>query len=167
KRSLQLGSALDDFINAESRGMKCRRIVSQLYFNNDTAGKSEGIILNATKIMSKAATEKLGAVAMRQFGPYPFMSDDILDRLVDCIHEDKIQDLPSIRIETLWRQDRVTEFGQSLLDLILAVSPPPPPPVVTVPAVKSRAPTKCQRCGNVGHNSKFCTSFLLNLINVV
>lgn len=37
KRTIELGSALDDFINAATRCIKCRRRVPNLYFGNDKA----------------------------------------------------------------------------------------------------------------------------------
>jgi hypothetical protein len=38
-QSLKIGSALDDLINAPTRGIKCRRTVFNMYFGNDKACK--------------------------------------------------------------------------------------------------------------------------------
>lgn len=39
KRTLEIGSALDDLINAATRGIECRRCVPNMYFGNNKACK--------------------------------------------------------------------------------------------------------------------------------
>jgi superfamily II DNA/RNA helicase len=38
-RGVEVGSAMDDYINAKDRGISCRRVVSTLYFGNDKTRK--------------------------------------------------------------------------------------------------------------------------------
>lgn len=38
RRDVPLGSALDDFVNARTWGIKCLRSIPMLYFNNDVNG---------------------------------------------------------------------------------------------------------------------------------
>lgn len=46
KREIEIGRALNDFINAGSRGLKCRREVLNVYFSNDKAGECSSFRLN-------------------------------------------------------------------------------------------------------------------------
>lgn len=92
----------------------------------------------------------LGAVAVREWGPTAFMSDDTVQRLVDCFHADKLPSVAAIGRETQWREDRVTEFGDNILALVDQYRPPPPPvePVI-------RGPRLCGSCRQPGHNREF------------
>ena len=39
RRGVEVGSAMDDYINAKDRGISCRRVVPMLYFGNDKTRK--------------------------------------------------------------------------------------------------------------------------------
>lgn len=51
KRTVELGSALDGFINAVTHYIKCQRYVPNLYFGNDQACKSNILFNNHCTIL--------------------------------------------------------------------------------------------------------------------
>ncbi|KAF7964920.1 hypothetical protein HWV62_1645 [Athelia sp. TMB] len=78
------------------------------------------------------ATAILGRMKVRKWGDILFMSDEIIQRLVDCAHENKISSAEHIAKETRWRQEYLDQCGTSLLAIItrysaLPTAPPIPP----------------------------------------
>ncbi|KZP11027.1 hypothetical protein FIBSPDRAFT_871943 [Athelia psychrophila] len=58
------------------------------------------------------------------------MSDEIIQRIVDGVHANKISSADHIAKETRWRRDYVDQCADSLLALIKRYTPAPlvPPP---------------------------------------
>ncbi|KAK7692968.1 hypothetical protein QCA50_004609 [Cerrena zonata] len=64
------------------------------------------------------ALEKLGVFDYEEYGVVLFMSDEILQRLIDCFHYRKLSTLDSIKKETRWRNDLIDTYGPSILALV-------------------------------------------------
>lgn len=100
------------------------------------------------------ATKKLGAMAIRKYGPELFLPDQLVDRIVDCSQYGKITSLEHLLKETHWRKDRVTEFGDSLLNMLQSNPINPTAPLANE-LILAKAPVKerrCGVCGQTGHN---------------
>ncbi|KZP09118.1 hypothetical protein FIBSPDRAFT_964226 [Athelia psychrophila] len=90
------------------------------------------------------------------------MSEEILQRLVDCAHVGKITTATSVEKETHWRRDWIDKSITSLLTVIEAHSSRPPvlgistsgaSSNVAVPRVSFvRKTVTCSACRMVGHN---------------
>jgi hypothetical protein len=127
------------------------------------------------------ATIKFGPVIVRTYGSKLFISDDMLDRLVLCAQNQKVQDVAQIIKETSWKADRAHEFGASLISLLLAHFPLPviplPPaiqpafasgnltasassnivgPLLPRPQRKTATVRTCSKCHQEGHISTYC-----------
>ncbi|KAF7981237.1 hypothetical protein HWV62_34599 [Athelia sp. TMB] len=85
------------------------------------------------------AVSVLGKFKVRKWGVLLFMSDETVQRIVDCVHIAKISTIEHIAKETRWRRDYLDRCAVSLLALIEAHSPQPPPPPPPPPAVAARA----------------------------
>ncbi|KAF7966472.1 hypothetical protein HWV62_38172 [Athelia sp. TMB] len=110
----------------------------------------------------------LGRMTVRKWGAILFMSDEIIQRIVDCAHDKKITTADHIAKETRWRRDYVDKCADSILALInkhVPPSPVPPPPASRVlaaldadesntsaPAKRVRQPNRCGLCKALGHN---------------
>lgn len=110
----------------------------------------------------------LGRMTVRKWGDIIFMSDEIIQCLVDCAHDKKISTAEHIAKETHWRRDYVDQCAGSLLAIINKYTlPPPAPPALPVSRVLAaltanesststpakRRQNKCSACGGLGHNS--------------
>lgn len=241
---------VDDLINAVSRGIKCRRKVSTLYFGNDKCRESSDLIVNITSSTTCSATDdhmkcdetnplgcprccpkltdiccdicnptelqdrlttltiarptrappkshikpytktlvhfnlrdkifewrlenavkKLGVLAIRKYGPELFLSDQLVDRIVDCAHHGKITLCDHLLKETHWRKDRVDEFGESLLTVLRSLPLSLAAPVNSaLPSISAKAPVKerrCGACGITGHNRGFVHSHSAHFLTV-
>ncbi|KAK7687654.1 hypothetical protein QCA50_008869 [Cerrena zonata] len=73
----------------------------------------------------KAALELLGEFIVEEYGDIAFMSDEILQRIVDCIHFGKTLTLDTLKKETGWRNNLIQQYGQSLLDAVRDYLPSP------------------------------------------
>jgi hypothetical protein len=243
-----LEPAMDDFINAGSRGLKCHRTVLNIYFGNNTIGAFSFcdelsiltlyfIVENDTPCMpedprgcprctvrcptlccdldSPAAFERFTVEAIKStraparsrikldyiktpndnnlddaleqwrletmervygkgvnadLGPGLVLPDDILDRILDCTHYDKINSIEQLEKETRWVE--AARFGEEILQIIRQHRPRqnlPLQPSTNMPN-RSSAPSKsrrvitCSACGVVGHNRipiSFCFCFLI------
>ncbi|KAG6908159.1 hypothetical protein DXG01_005920 [Tephrocybe rancida] len=106
------------------------------------------------------ATAQLGPLAVRQYGAKPFISDQIVDRLVLCARAHKLPTVSCISKEAEWRKDWATTHGTSLLSLVLSHFPPPTTtqspaqPTDATPATGDTVPKKrtmgCSRCKEAG-----------------
>lgn len=104
------------------------------------------------------ALVKFPKAAVRDLGASILLSDEILNRIVECAHAKKLSSPADLYKETKWRKDWVEEFGESLLALVCHYYPPPPTTSNTSTdtrpsAVSRRAPAKCGACGATGHIS--------------
>lgn len=125
----------------------------------------------------------LGQQKVRKWGAMLFMSDEIVQRIVDCAHNGKIRTAEHIAKETRWRGDYIDQCAVSLLNVIAAHSPPPPPPpplppattVAPAPALRvltllaenepctgalAKRVTKCSACKGLGHTSTFTPQYI-------
>lgn len=113
----------------------------------DAADHDRKLFLELEKWRDERAIEALGCANFEEWGAEMFMSDETLQRLVDCAHVGKLQTVEAIHRETRWRKDHTVKFGTSLLEIITMCAP-----ALSLP-VKSTA-RNCSACGNPGHNSK-------------
>lgn len=130
------------------------------------------------------ALEKLGDNDYEEYGVVLFMSDEILQRIIDCFHYRKISTLDGIKKETHWRSDLIETYGPSILTIVQKVDPPattstsdisisntspslntpvsgpsaqPSSSTAQVPTNFGPKPTKvrvCSACKQPGHNSE-------------
>ena len=113
------------------------------------------------------AITKFGNVLVRTYGPNIFMSDEIVERIVICVHGDKLKTATHISKETHWCEDRVHDHAESLLALIKTYSIIPPGSTSAStsmqesssasPSVQKqrRSPPKCSKCRQEGHIGVF------------
>ncbi|KAG2029679.1 hypothetical protein BDR03DRAFT_1018079 [Suillus americanus] len=122
------------------------------------------------------------------FGPQMIMSNKILNRIVDLAHYHKILSTASLFEQTSWCYS--SEYGQSILDIILTciplpiVQPPAPPTVIislplglssstnqqpststsatNVIMFASKRSRKCHACGSADHiaSNKLCPRYI-------
>lgn len=111
-----------------------------------------------------AAQSKLGDLIIRQWGSQFFISDVILDCIVDCAGSFKLITAEVLRVETHWAPAHLAEFGQNILDLVAEYFPQPLPGGSTAALTSSSGHTRCSACGQTGHNSMFCVVFLMMIL---
>lgn len=114
----------------------------------DAAEHDRELFSELQKWRDEKAMVALGYATFEEWGAEMFMSDETLQRLVDCAHVGKLQTVEAIHRETHWRKDHIAKFSPSLLEIITLCAPAP-----SVPPVKSTT-RNCSACGNPGHNSK-------------
>ncbi|KAF5338863.1 hypothetical protein D9758_015559 [Tetrapyrgos nigripes] len=213
---IPIGSALDEFINAPTRGISCRRHVVTLYYSNDRVNNNYHLLCDehnpagcarcrpkrperCCDLCSPNAFSEIPAVSLAcstrgtgkirvskyepneahatlrsaleewrlqvvpqalgslfsQWGTQLFLSNQMLDRIVDCAASKKLTSLSALRIEIQWRAEYLREYGQKILDIVEKHFPS-----TVVPATKSQE--TCSGCGQKGHrkNNKRCPARL-------
>ena len=88
------------------------------------------------------------------------LSDQHVQQILQCASCHKLSNVEGLLKETLWRKDWADEFGDSLLSVIHKHYPPPSVLSISMePTAGSsratRAPMKCSKCHEIGHNGKF------------
>ncbi|KLO16401.1 P-loop containing nucleoside triphosphate hydrolase protein [Schizopora paradoxa] len=127
----------------------------------------------------RKAEEVLPPAHYTSFGPDIFMTDIILERIIDCAHKDKISTNGDLAKETCWR--RTEEYGAEIIAMIRSVRPVVPstpftssplparepfqqiePQPAFLPGVagslappKQRRQVQCSVCKRVGHNGVY------------
>lgn len=110
----------------------------------------------------------VGPLNVRKYGNGLFMSDETIQRLVDCAHANKISTCDQIEKETRWRRDWIDQCSESLLSVIRAHAALPTAAVepqhqlglglgaaTNVAQGPGRRKTvQCSACKQIGHNSK-------------
>lgn len=110
-----------------------------------------------------ATVTKYSRAVLKDSGPGVVMSNEVLQRIVDCAHHFKIQSTDQLLRETRWAG--TTEFGIAVVVLIKEHRPmpePPAPPTPSTPlaartnnnetpAVRSVQLRKCSKCRAPGH----------------
>jgi ATP-dependent DNA helicase RecQ len=102
-----------------------------------------------------ATVKKFSRAILKNSGPGVVMSNEILQRIVDCAHFHKIESREQLERETRWAG--AGEFGDEIVDLIGKHRPKSPPTADEGDAssssrlVKSR---KCSKCGALDHICK-------------
>jgi hypothetical protein len=82
------------------------------------------------------------------------MPDQILNRIVDCAHAGKISNIEQLAKESGWTKERLAEYGEDLVKMVLEHYPPSPPPEPAEAGTKrKRAPARCSACHELGHKS--------------
>ena len=112
-------------------------------------------LIDALEDWCEATTKKrYGEAALLNFGPSLIMPTRVLDRIVDCVHYNKISSIQDLSLETRW--DEVSRYGAEVLALIQAIHPPPPTDDPARPQSLKGTPTvkkmRCGSCGQLGHN---------------
>ncbi|KAJ7105153.1 hypothetical protein C8R44DRAFT_530409, partial [Mycena epipterygia] len=77
---------------------------------------------------------KYSRAVLKDSGPGVVMSNEVLQRIVDCAHHFKIQSTDQLLRETRWAG--ATEFGTAVVDLVKEHRPmpePPAPPITSTP----------------------------------
>ena len=94
---------------------------------------------------------RYGDATLLDFGPSLIMSTKVLDRIINCVHHQKISSLQDLARETRW--DKVSRYGAEILALILAIHPvrtsASEPKSTSAPTARK---VKCGSCGQLGHN---------------
>ncbi|KAJ6570792.1 hypothetical protein B0H10DRAFT_1665003, partial [Mycena sp. CBHHK59/15] len=109
----------------------------------------------------------ISRASFRNHGAGAIMSDEVLDRIVECAHFGKIQTTADLVKETHWH--RAAEDGAKILALIGQHHPIPAPPLTapfnsplrattisnipapTMPGPSTPKNRKCRKCGLFGH----------------
>ncbi|KAF7348212.1 p-loop containing nucleoside triphosphate hydrolase protein [Mycena sanguinolenta] len=125
---------------------------------------------DALHAFRRAATiTKYSRVVLKDSGPGVVMSNEILERIVDCAHHFKIQSVEQLTRETRWAF--ASEFGMAVVDLIKEHRPwpePPPAPETSTPlaprnnndetptgrSIQVRKCSKCQASDHIASNRK-------------
>jgi hypothetical protein len=71
------------------------------------------------------------------FGPQLLLSDEILNRIVDLAHKNKLTDIQSLHEQTDWRHS--SKYGAVIIEMVKSCAPPPPPPPVPTPSSSGSA----------------------------
>ncbi|KAJ6570683.1 P-loop containing nucleoside triphosphate hydrolase protein [Mycena sp. CBHHK59/15] len=112
----------------------------------------------------RTATEtKFSRAVLKNSGPGLVMSNEVLQRIVDCAHVYKIQSIEQLARETRWAG--ATEFGFEVVALINEHRPVPTPPILltstplsvrdeNTPSTNSRKCSKCKATGHIASNRK-------------
>lgn len=109
--------------------------------------------------------EVYGWYHLNDLGPTIVMPNAMLDRIVDCVHHQKIQNIVDLKKETGWTD--VESFGEEVIALIKKYALLPrsapfattplrpvtiPQSLVPVPAAVEKRRNRCSACGLEGHN---------------
>ena len=107
--------------------------------------------------------KKFGKSQLKNSGPGLIMPNDILKRIVDCVHAQKITNKDDLQLETRW--SHVDLFADTVLAIINMCCHPSPAPGVanydssaltaTIKRVLKVGQSRCGACGEVRHNSAY------------
>jgi hypothetical protein len=130
--------------------------------------KADALDMNLRDVLHEfrrgATTTKFGRVVLKNSGPGVVMSNEVLQRIVDCAHFYKIQSTEQLARETRWAG--AGEFGEAVIALIKEHRPAPEEPlpalVTTTPLGPRTTNTetsvgrsvqlrKCSKCHTAGH----------------
>ncbi|PPQ76589.1 hypothetical protein CVT26_012794 [Gymnopilus dilepis] len=132
-------------------------------------GSHDGALSKALDVLRAELLDREGLGGDVIFGPQLILSDEILDRIVQLGHKQKLPDVDALADQTSWRYTR--QYGQDVLSVVHSFYPPPTstlpdPPINNDIHLSSnsdasrriRAPAKCTACGNLGHisSNQFC-----------
>jgi hypothetical protein len=104
------------------------------------------------------AITKFPQAHVKDFGGGLLLSDQNIQRILQCASSYKLSNVEALLKETNWRKDWADELGESLLSVIHTHYPPPSIPSSTEPTAgpsrATRGPMKCSKCHETGHNGK-------------
>jgi hypothetical protein len=108
------------------------------------------------------ATEKFGNLVVRRLGVKLLISDEIIERLIACVHsQTRLSNIEHLITETKWRRDWAEELGESLLKIIhshfpqLAIAPSTSDVAPPVVGHNGKRKPRCSKCKVEGHISTF------------
>lgn len=152
-------------------------------YTHEAMDKELDLVLHTWRV--RKTLQVYGEGTYRQFGADLILPEDVMDRIVDCVHHNKVATADDLRRELRW--SGVDEYGEEVLSMIKNVRPTPldASPIVvasraalaTAPATDNNIPRplvqdtelpqgatgdakakriiKCGSCQTVGHNSTF------------
>lgn len=131
----------------------CRSRIKPVKLNERTAADVK--LIDALEDWCEATTKtRYGEAALLDFGPSLIMSTRVLDRIIDCVHHNKISSVQDLAHETRW--DEVGRYGSEILAVIQAIYPLPPladnPEPQSSQGPPSAKKIRCGSCGQLGHN---------------
>lgn len=103
------------------------------------------------------AITKFPQAQVEDFGGGLLLSDQHIQRILQCASNQKLSNVEALLKETNWRKDWADELGESLLSVIHKHYPPPslvPSEPTAGPSRATRGPMKCSKCHETGHNGK-------------
>jgi hypothetical protein len=119
--------------------------------------------------------DKFGLAALKNQGPGIIMPTEILQRIVDCAHHNKITSIKELEQETSW--SRAAEYGDEILLLIRTHQHQPPPPTPSAAngqtltmagssheghaLAKTMTKRLCSKCGSGEHIGRLELYYLL------
>ncbi|KAH6879607.1 hypothetical protein BKA70DRAFT_1447887 [Coprinopsis sp. MPI-PUGE-AT-0042] len=95
----------------------------------------------------KMSLNYLSAQTLNDYGPEALMSDDHIERLVQCFHYQKVTTLEHLKKELDWNGQLIEKNGASLVQLMISFYPPVPP-------TSGKKPRRCTACQQEGHISE-------------
>ncbi|KAF7970094.1 hypothetical protein HWV62_25022 [Athelia sp. TMB] len=117
---------MDDLINAATREeILCIQKPATAMFGNKETAQDMSLRAALHSFCKRKTIEKYRKACLRNTGPAIIMSDNILDRIVDCAHAYVISTLDQLAKETYW--GCVEELGEEVLQMILNMCPKPTP----------------------------------------
>ncbi|KAK7047080.1 hypothetical protein VNI00_006740 [Paramarasmius palmivorus] len=163
-RTIDLGSAMDDFVNARTRGY-CRRNILNTAFNTGRQESAFRHVNDATvsappraprkssakphvashqqecfrkelrEWVCKTAEAAAGKEVISEFGVCIFMADVIFERIIDIFHLGKLTSSDSFDREVQWRADFKARYGANIVGIASKYAASFPTP--TLPSLPS------------------------------
>ena len=120
---------------------------------------SKQLQINLFDWRDEKAITKFPQAHVIDFGGGLLLSDQHIQRILQCASSHKLSTIEALLKETHWRKDWADELGESLLSVIHKHYPPPSLPSIstertTGPSRGPRGPMKCSKCHEIGHNGK-------------
>jgi hypothetical protein len=106
------------------------------------------------------AITKFPQAHVKDFGGGLLLSDQHIQRILQCASSHKLSNVDALLKETHWRKDWAEDLGEYLLSVIHKHYPLPSLPSISTeptagPSRGTRGPMKCSKCHGIGHNGKF------------
>ncbi|KAL6308381.1 P-loop containing nucleoside triphosphate hydrolase protein [Sparassis latifolia] len=145
RKKLEISPVMDDMVNAKTRPFRCYRLPVMAYYGNDgigawcvlvnspicckltsrasrlnkdyTINQAETGLCNALhRFRNECTTDQYGLAYAKNMGTGSVMSDEVLQRIVDCAHAQNIKTIEDLQRETKWCRTR--DYGGTILALI-------------------------------------------------
>lgn len=156
-----------DFARSDPR-LRPKRLRNRSHIPDYKADQHDMSLRDALNEFREQETiKKFGKSRLKNSGPGLIMPNNILQRIVDCVHAQKINSKDDLQLETRW--SRVDLFADAVLAIIdMCRRPPLTPsaandnasPATNVKKAPKIGQSRCGACGEVGHNSAY-QKFLL------
>jgi hypothetical protein len=124
------------------------------------------------KFCEQETIKRFGKSRLKNSGPGLIMPNDILSRIVDCVHAQNITSKEDLHFETHWsRVDLLADAVLAIIDIcrrpsiiLVATNEGLPAMDANVKKVPKVGKSRCGACGEVGHNSVY--PILLSFYNL-